>query len=128
MDGISLIIAALIAGAEKAAGKTVENAATDAYNILKALIKHKFAGDKKAEFVLEEHEIDPETYEAPLKKKLAEAEVDKDEKIIKAAQELLKQVKTEESAAVGKFKVEFQGEVKGIQMGDHDRQTNTFAS
>ncbi len=128
MDAISLIIAALIAGAEKTAGKTVENAATDAYNGLKALIKRKFAGDKKAEMILEEHETDPETYEAPLKKKLAEAEVDKDEAIIKLAQELLKQLKPQDSPTSGKFKVEFQGEVKCIQVGDRNRQKNTFSS
>jgi hypothetical protein len=85
MDSISLIIAALIGGAAKAAG----DAPPDAYNALKALIKRKFGGDKKAEMVLEEHETDPETYEAPLKKKLAEAGADKDEEIIKEAQNLL---------------------------------------
>lgn len=75
MEPISLIIAALVAGAAKAAG----DAAPDAYNGLKALIKRKFAGEPKAEMVLSEHETDPEIYEAPLKKKLAEFEVDKDE-------------------------------------------------
>ena len=94
MDPISLIIAALVAGAAKAAG----NVAPDAYNGLKALIKRKFAGEPKAEMVLEEHETDPETYEAPLKKKLAEAGADKDEEIIKKAQELLKQLKPEQVA------------------------------
>ncbi len=66
MEPISLIIAALVAGATKAAA----DIAPDAYNGLKALIKRKFAGEPKAEMVLEEHEKDPETYEAPLKKKL----------------------------------------------------------
>ena len=112
MDPISLIIAALVAGAAKAAG----DAAPDAYNGLKALIKRKFAGEPKAEMVLEEHETDPETYEVPLKKKLVEAGADKDEEIIKAAQELLKQLKPEESAA-GKFNLNIAGDVKGI-VGD----------
>lgn len=89
MEPISLIIAALVAGAAKAAG----DAAPDAYNGLKALIKRKFAGEPKAEMVLEEHEKDPETYDAPLKKKLAEAGADKDEEIIKAAQDLLDKLK-----------------------------------
>ena len=102
MEPISLIIAALVAGAAKAAG----DAAPDAYKGLKALIKRKFAGEPKAEMVLEEHEKDPETYNAPLKKKLAEAGADRDQEIIKAAQELLKQVKPEDLAA-NKYKVEF---------------------
>ncbi|MDJ0743564.1 MAG: hypothetical protein QNJ32_09390 [Xenococcaceae cyanobacterium MO_167.B27] len=121
MEPISLIIAALVAGAAKAAG----DAAPDAYNGLKTLIKRKFSGDPKAEMVLEEHETDPETYEAALKKKLAEAGADKDEEIIKAAQELLKQLKPEESKA-GKYNVVFQGEVKGIQVGDRNIQENKF--
>ena len=89
MEPISLIIAALVAGAAKAAG----DVAPDAYNGLKALIKGKFAGEPKAEMVLEEYEADPETYEAPLKKKLAEVGVDKDEAIIKAAQDVVNQLK-----------------------------------
>ncbi|MDJ0747782.1 MAG: hypothetical protein QNJ32_31235 [Xenococcaceae cyanobacterium MO_167.B27] len=109
MDPISLIIAALVAGAAKAAG----DAAPDAYNGLKALIKRKFTDEAKAEMVLEEHETDPETYEAPLKKKLAEAEADKDEEIIKAAQELLKQIKPEESAA-GKFNLKVDRNFQGF--------------
>ena len=91
MEPNSLIIAALVAGAAKAAS----DVAPDAYNGLKALIKCKFAGEPKAEMVLEEHEKDPETYEAPLKKELAEAGADKDEKLIKAAQDLLNKLKDE---------------------------------
>ena len=123
MEPISLIIAALVAGAAKAAG----DVAPDAYNGLKTLIKRKFVGDPKAEMVFEEHEADPEIYEAPLKKKLTEAGADKDEEIIKAAQELLKELKPKESAS-GKYNVVFQGEVKGIQIGDGNTQTNTFGS
>lgn len=91
MEPLSLILLALATGAAKAA----ENVAPDAYNGLKALIKKKFAGKPKAEMVLEEHEQDPETYEAPLKKKLAEAGADKDEEIIKAAQKLVDQLESQ---------------------------------
>ncbi|HYW19728.1 MAG TPA: hypothetical protein VE956_10525 [Nodularia sp. (in: cyanobacteria)] len=121
MEPISLIITALVAGAAKAAG----DAAPDVYNGLKALIKRKFESEPKAQMVLEEHQKDPETYEAPLKKKLAEAGADQDEEIIKAAQELLKQVEPEESAS-GKYDTVFQGEVKGAQIGDRNTQTNTY--
>ncbi|WP_414578856.1 hypothetical protein [Anabaena sp. CCY 9402-a] len=125
MDPISLVIAALGAGAIAAAKDTAGVAVKDAYQGLKALIKKKFESEPKAQMVLEEYETDPETYEAPLKKKLAEAGVDKDEEIIKLAQELLKQEKPEESAA-GKYNTVFQGEVKGVQIGDRNTQTNTF--
>ncbi|MEM9272439.1 MAG: hypothetical protein AAGA80_05675 [Cyanobacteria bacterium P01_F01_bin.143] len=123
MEPISLIISALVAGAAKAAG----DAAPDAYNGLKVLIKRKFAGEPIAEMLLEEHEKDPETYEAPLKKKLTEAGVDKDGEIIQAAQDLLKQLKPEDSES-DKYNTVFQGEVKGMQIGDGNIQKNTFSS
>ncbi|MEH2219059.1 MAG: hypothetical protein V7K72_18455 [Nostoc sp.] len=125
MEPISIIIAALGAGAIAATKDTAGTAVKDAYQGLKALIKKKFESEPKAQMVLEEHETDPETYEAPLKKKLAEAGVDRDAEIIKAAQELLKQEKPEESAA-GKYNTVFQGEVKGIQVGDRNKQENKF--
>ena len=112
MEPTSLIIAALVAGATKAAG----DIAPDLYNGLKTLIKRKFAGEPKAEMVLEEHEKDPETYEAPLKKKLFEAGADKDEEIIKKAQELLKQLEPQESASC-KYNLNIAGDIKGV-VGD----------
>jgi hypothetical protein len=122
MEPLSLIIAALVAGAAKAAG----DAAPDAYVGLKALIKRKFAGEPKAEMVLEEHESDPETYEAPLKKKLTEAGADQDDAILQAAQDLLAELNPE-AASTGKYQVTFQGEAKGVQVGDGNTQTNKFS-
>jgi hypothetical protein len=91
MDPITLILTALVAGTAKAAG----DAAPDAYKGLKALIQKKFAGKPLAEAMLEEHEKDPKTYAAPLKKNLVEAGVDQDAEILKAAQALLEQLKPE---------------------------------
>ncbi|MBG1266855.1 hypothetical protein [Nostoc sp. WHI] len=125
MEPISLIIAALGAGAIAATKDTAGTAVKDAYQGLKTLIKKKFESEPKAQMVLEEHETDPETYNAPLKKKLAEAGVDQDAEIIKLAQELLKQEKPEESAA-GKYDTVFQAEVKGAQVGDGNKQENKF--
>ena len=96
MDPITLILTALVAGTAKAAGDAVP----DGYKGLKALIEKKFASQPKPEadkaaMVLEEHEKDPETYAAPLKKNLVEAGVDQDTEILKAAQPLLEQLKPE---------------------------------
>lgn len=121
MEPLSLIMAALVAGAAKAAG----DAAPDAYQGLKALIKRKFGGEPKAEMVLEEHESDPETYEAPLKKKLLEAGADRDEEILAAARKLLDEMESKDSTP-GSFQTTFQGEVKGAQVGNRNQQTNTF--
>ena len=92
---MTLILTALVAGTAKAAGDAVP----DAYKGLKALIQKKIAGKPAAEMVLAEHEKDPETYAAPLKKNLVEAGVDQDEEILKAAKELLEQLKPQEAAA-----------------------------
>ncbi|MDY7014386.1 MAG: hypothetical protein SVX43_12450 [Cyanobacteriota bacterium] len=124
MEPISLIMAALVAGAAKAAG----DAAPDAYKGLKALIKRKFGGESKAEMVLEEHESDPETYEAPLKKKLAEAGADRDEEILKAAQDLLKQLKPEETTAGESYQLnvgrDFTGVGRDVDTGGGDANLN----
>jgi len=94
VDPITLILTALVAGTAKAAGDAVP----DAYKGLKTLIQKKLAGKPAAEMVLAEHEKDPETYAAPLKKNLVEAGVDQDTEILKAAQELLEQLKPQEAA------------------------------
>ena len=121
MEPVTLILSALAAGAAKAAGDTVP----DGYKALKELIKRKFASKPQAEMVLEEHEKDPETYEVPLKKKLVEAGADKDEEIIKKAQELLKLANPEE-AAKGKFNLKIDGNVQGLVQGDHNKTNMDF--
>jgi hypothetical protein len=122
MEPITLILTALVAGTAKAASDAVP----DAYKGLKAMIQKKFAGKPVAEAMLDEYEKDPETYAAPLKKNLLEAGIDKDEEVLKAAQELLNQAKPEESTA-GKYKTEFKAEVKAAQIGDQNKQENKFA-
>jgi hypothetical protein len=95
MDPITIILTALVTGTAKAAGDAVP----DAYKGLKALIQKKFSGKPAAEMVLDEHEKDPETYAAPLKKNLLEAGADKDKEILKAAKDLLDQLKSQEPAS-----------------------------
>jgi hypothetical protein len=91
MDPLSLIVAALAAGAAAGAKETAGAAIKDSYHGLKSLIQLKLAGDASATVVLEEHEKDPETYTAPLKKKLAETVADQDAAILRAARILLEQ-------------------------------------
>lgn len=89
MDPVSLILAALTAGAAAAAKDTAAAAIKDAYQALKGLVQRKVAGQPAATVVLEEHVKDPDTYAAPLKKKLLEAAADQDGAILKAARALL---------------------------------------
>lgn len=94
MDPITIILTALVTGTAKAVGDAVP----DVYKRLKALIQKKIAGKPVAEMMLDEHEKDPENYAAPLRKNLVEAGVDKDGEILKAAQDLLKQLKPQDVA------------------------------
>jgi hypothetical protein len=91
VDPLSLIVAALAAGAAAAAKDTASAAIKDAYHGLKGLIQRKLAASPAAAVVLAEHEKDPDTYDAPLKKKLAEAAADQDAAILQAARALLEQ-------------------------------------
>jgi hypothetical protein len=91
MDPLSLIVAALTAGVAAAAKDTAGAAIKDSYQVLKGLIQQKLAVSAAATVVLEEHEKDPDTYNAPMKKKLAEAAIDQDPAILQAAWALMEQ-------------------------------------
>ncbi|HLP89649.1 MAG TPA: hypothetical protein VK184_13790 [Nostocaceae cyanobacterium] len=113
MDPVSMIIAALVAGAAKTAG----DVAGDAYKGLKGLIQSKFesAGKSKADadYILNKHEQKPEATKELLKDELVEVGVDKDAEIIEKAQELLKQLKPQEAAA-GNFNLNIAGDAKNV--------------
>jgi len=91
MDPLSLIVAALAAGAAAAAKDTAGAAVRDGYQGLKALVRKRLAADPAATVVLQEHEKDPDTYDAPLRKKLAAAALERDEQILQAARRLLEE-------------------------------------
>ncbi|MFM6456909.1 MAG: CHAT domain-containing protein [Planktothrix sp.] len=118
MDAISLIIAALGAGALAATKDTAGTAVKDAYQALKTLIKKKFSeqGKEDDSNIIDKNEkkLDSEAFKALLKEELINLGVDKDAEIIKLAQELLKQEKPEEFKA-GKYNTQIAGDFKGVQ-------------
>jgi hypothetical protein len=122
----SAVLAALAAGAAAAAKDTASVAIKDAYTGLKALVQRRFAGKPEAEVALKAFESDPETWEKPLSKSLAETGADKDEEIIQRADQVLKLVQPQQTAR-GKYNVQI-GEGKGVQIGDHGRQENRFGN
>ncbi|MEA5618111.1 hypothetical protein VB711_09720 [Cronbergia sp. UHCC 0137] len=98
MEPISLIIAALGAGAIAAAKDTAGTAVKDAYLGLKTLIKKRFAeqGKTDSSTILDKFEQKPEKTKALLEDELTESGLDqleKDDEIIQLAQSLLNQVK-----------------------------------
>jgi hypothetical protein len=99
MDPLALIGAALLAGATAAAQGAAGQAANDAYNGLKALIKRKLAGNPEAEMVLTQYEQDPDVWAKPMTQKLDQTGAAQDPEIQTAAQQLLDQLKAQPGGA-----------------------------
>ena len=124
MDPITLIVAALAAGAASGVTDTVSSAVKDAYASLKALVKKRFAGRPGAELVLAKHENAPQTWRAPLTAELGEAGADRDPELVAAAQALMSLI-DEAGSRAGKYTVDVRG-AQGVQVGDHNTQNITF--
>jgi hypothetical protein len=103
-----------------AAGSAVK----DAYQGLRKLLSHRFAGNPDAEPVLKQAENDPKTFEQPLRKYVAETGADKDGAVVEAAQRLMDLLDRAGSQA-GKYQIDARY-AQGAQFGEHSVQTNTF--
>ena len=124
MDPVTLIVTALAAGAASALQDGASVAVKDAYARLKALVKKRFASRLKGELVLAEHETAPQTWEAPLAAELSAAGAEGDADLVAAAQAVMSLV-DEAGARSGKYFVTVR-DSQGVQVGDHNTQTNTF--
>jgi hypothetical protein len=124
MDPISLIIAALAAGAIAGVKDTAGQAVKDAYAGLKALVRRCVAGNREAEAKLDELELRPEADHAELAQHLQATGAAGDGELIKAAQALLKQADPA-GAGAGKYDVRITGG-KGIVVGDAATVTMNF--
>ncbi len=125
MDPVTLVIAALAAGAASGVGETAATAVKDAYQGLKRLVSAQFAGRKAAEVALTEHETDPETWRAPLATELVKTAAVDDPQVIEAAQRLMALL-DEAGSRAGKYAVDLRG-AQGVQVGDHNTQHNRFS-
>ena len=124
MDPITLIVAALAAGAASALQDGASAAVKDAYARLKALVTKRFANRPKGELVLAGHQAAPQTWEAPLAAELSAAGAKGDADLVAAAQALMRLV-DEAGSRSGKYLVAVR-DSHGVQVGDHNTQTNTF--
>lgn len=125
MDPITLILTALGAGAAAGGQAVAGDAIKDAYVGLKTLIQRKFSGKPSAEVALQEHEVDPATWDAPLKKALAQAQVDQDREVIEAAQRVMVLVHPQQ-AAMREYNVQIAGNAQGFNQGDDNTITQYF--
>jgi hypothetical protein len=124
MDPISLIIAALAAGAIAGVKDTAGQAVKDAYAGLKALLRRRFTGNRQAEAVLDQSERQPDADQALLAQHLRDAGAGDDEELIRAAQAVLEKADPA-GARAGKYNVRITGG-KGIVVGDSANVTMTF--
>jgi hypothetical protein len=120
MDPVSLVVGALAAGASAGLSDTAKSAIGDLY----ARVRSRLTGRPAGVIALEEHATDPDTWAAPLAKELEASDVEGDAELLALAQQVMAQIDPTGSQA-GKYIVNLAG-ARGVQVGDHNTQTNTF--
>jgi hypothetical protein len=128
MDAITLIVTALSAGASAGVIDSltddIKESAKVAYKKLHQMTERRFRGNPSAEIILAEHAIDPNSFEAPLSKKLVEAGASDDPDLVAAARALMEYL-DREGVESGKYHVTIKGS-KGVQVGDGNLQVNKW--
>jgi hypothetical protein len=124
VDPVTLIAAALAAGVSHGLGQAATSAITDAYAVLKRLVKANLAGQPGAEIVLRRHSQNPSTWHEPLVEMLRASGAASDEVVIAAAQRVMELVDAP-GAGAGRYSVDARV-AQGVQLGDHNVQSNQF--
>lgn len=124
MDPVSLIVAALAAGAMAGAQGTANEAVKDAYAGLKDLVRRRLGRRPAGEVVLEQHEQDPAHWEKALEGELVKADAADDDEAVDAALALLGLLDAG-GAQAGTYLTDVRG-AQGVQVGDRNIQHNTF--
>jgi len=126
MDPVTLIVAALAAGAASGVGDSASTAIKDGYQSLKRLLTAQLSGRRAAEVALDEYEADPDTWREPLARALEASGAAADPDVLRAAQQLLTSIDVEGGRA-GKYIVDLRS-AQGVQTGDHNVQLNQFTT
>jgi hypothetical protein len=124
VDPVSLIVAALAAGAGSAVQDGASAAVKGAYARLRDAVRGRLAGRADGAVVLARHGNDPQVWEAPLRVELTAAGAGDDAGLVAAARAVMELVDAV-GAQAGKYAVTVSGS-HGVQVGDHNTQTNTF--
>ena len=125
MEPVSLILAALLAGAAKSGGEVAGTAVKDAYAALRDALKRKL-GKPTAEAAVAEYTSDPDSGRLVLEAHLKQSGADADPKILEAAAAVLRMADPD-GARGGKYTVNLAG-AQGVQVGDGNVQSNDFRS
>lgn len=124
MDPVSLIVAALAAGAALGLKDSASAAVKDAYESLKVLVRKRLAVRKDGALVLARYQETPQVWEGPLVAELTASGAENDAALAAAAHALML-LADEERYRSGKYQVDAQGS-QGVQVGDHSIQRNVF--
>jgi RIP homotypic interaction motif len=124
VTGVEVIVTALAAGAAAGSTDVAKSAISDTYTGLKSLLRRRLTGRERAQEALEAVETEPGRWQALLGDDLAESGAATDEQVITAARRLLTLTDPDGTAAT-KYRVSAD-HAKGVQLGDHNTQTNTF--
>jgi len=116
VTNVELIMTALSAGAAAGLTDTASTAVKDSYAGLKRLLHPWVRGDARQ--ALEDDAVEGEVLES----ELAASGADADAEVLAAAHRLLEAA---DPAAASTYRVAI-SEAKGVQIGDHNTQTNTF--
>ena len=122
MEPITLILAALAAGAVKGVGETASAAVTDAYAALKNALRRRLAGKPAALDAVDNYAEDPDEWRGNLEVHLRKAGADTDPDVVAAATAVMQQVDPDGSGS-GKYLVDLRG-ASGVQVGDRNVQKN----
>jgi hypothetical protein len=126
MDPISVIVAALAAGARAGLTEASSVAVKDAYEGLRELVSRRLRGRSVARAALVEYEKAPHVWQEPPSAELVAVDAGSNAEIISAARRVLALL-DEVSTRSGKYVVDMRG-AQGAQLGDHNTQTNTFTT
>ena len=118
MSGVELIVAALAAGAAAGVTNTASAAVQEAYDGFKRILGRRLDGRDRAQQALQGTETAPGTWAALVGDDLAASGAAEDVRVLAAAQRLLALLEPPATVDLRS--------AKGVQVGDHNTQTNTF--
>lgn len=132
LEFVEPVVLALTAGAAAGAGGVASTAVQDAYKGLKTaagrVVRRKASSEgsvDEPDAVVEEQLLDPQAHRSQLEAALAHADPVEQAELLAAAHTLL-ELLDPQVREVGKYRVELRDN-KGVQVGDHNTQTNTFS-
>lgn len=122
MASVELIVTALAAGAGIGVQDVASKTVGDAYSGLKALLARRLADRPGAAAALAADETDPQVWQVRIGEALDRSGAAADAEVLACAHHLLTLAA---ASAPGKFPVDARRS-NGVQVGDHNTQTNTF--